>query len=152
MYFAGIQSGLATLYGGHVAVTIALLQALAARSTSGYARILFTRSVQPYIDGSGDLDITYGHGYTASKRALLSFAHALRRILDASGLAIKDSTLNPLWVHTDIAAGTRPYFCNLWTPMAMPSAIQIFNRYSTRFVLLSPTACRLRMQRKRMCN
>jgi uncharacterized oxidoreductase len=110
MYFAGIQTGLATLYGGHVAVTSALLQALAARSVSGYARILFTTSVQSYIDGGGDLGITYGHVYTASKRALLSYANALRRILDASGLAIKVSTLNPLWVHTDIASGTRPVF------------------------------------------
>ena len=110
LYFAGIQTGLATLYGGHVAVTNALLQALAARSATGYARILFTTSVQAYIDGGGDLGITYGHGYTASKRALLSYANALRRILDASGLAIKVSTLNPLWVNTDIATGTRPIF------------------------------------------
>ena len=110
MYFAGIQIGLATLYGGHVAVTSALLPALAARSASGYARIMFTASVQAYIDGSGDLGITFGHGYTASKRALLSYANALRRILDAAGSAIKVSTLNPLWVHTDIASGTRPIF------------------------------------------
>jgi NAD(P)-dependent dehydrogenase (short-subunit alcohol dehydrogenase family) len=110
LYFAGIQTGLATLYGGHVAVTSSLLQALAARSASGYARILFTTSVQAYIDGGGDLGITYGHGYTASKRALLSYANALRRILDASGLAIKVSTLNPLWVNTQIATGTRPIF------------------------------------------
>ena len=110
MYFSGIQAGLATLYGGHVAVTSALLQALAARSTSGYARIMFTTSVQAYIDGGGDLGITYGHGYTASKRALLSYANALRRVLDASGLPIKVSTLNPLWVNTDIATGTRPIF------------------------------------------
>jgi NAD(P)-dependent dehydrogenase (short-subunit alcohol dehydrogenase family) len=110
MYFAGIQTGLATLYGGHVAVTSALLQALAARSASGYARIMFTTSVQAYIDGGGDLGITFGHSYTASKRALLSYANALRRILDASGLAIKVSTLNPLWVNTAIASGTRPIF------------------------------------------
>ena len=110
IYFSGIQAGLATLYGGHVAVTSALLQALAARSASGYARILFTTSFQAYIDGGGDLGITYGHNYTASKRALLSYANALRRILDASGLAIKVSTLNPLWINTDIASGTRPIF------------------------------------------
>lgn len=110
MYFAGIQTGLATLYGGHVAVTSALLPALAARSASGYARILFTTSVQAYIDGGVDLGLTYGHSYTASKRALLSYANALRRILDASGLAIRVSTLNPLWVNTDIASGTRPIF------------------------------------------
>ena len=110
VYFAGIQTGLATLYGGHVAVTSALLSALAARSASGYARILFTTSVQAYIDGGVDLGLTYGHNYTASKRALLSYANALRRILDASGLAIKVSTLNPLWVNTDIASGTRPIF------------------------------------------
>jgi len=110
MYFAGIQTGLATLYGGHVAVTSALLPALAARSASGYARVMFTTSVQAYIDGSGDLGITFGHGYTASKRALLSYANALRKILDAAGSVIKVSTLNPLWVHTDIASGTRPIF------------------------------------------
>jgi NAD(P)-dependent dehydrogenase (short-subunit alcohol dehydrogenase family) len=110
MYFAGIQTGLATLYGGHVAVTSALLQALVARSASGYARILFTTSVQAYIDGGVDLGLTYGHNYTASKRALLSYANALRRILEASGLPIKVSTLNPLWVNTDIASGTRPIF------------------------------------------
>ena len=110
LYFAGIQTGLATLYGGHVAVTSALLPALAARSASGYARILFTTSVQAYIDGGVDLGLTYGHNYTASKRALLSYANALRRILDASGLAIRVSTLNPLWVNTDIASGTRPIF------------------------------------------
>ena len=110
LYFAGIQTGLATLYGGHVAVTSALLPSLAARAASGYARLLFTTSVQAYIDGGGDLGITYGHGYTASKRALLSYANALRRILAASGLAIKVSTLNPLWINTDIARGTRPIF------------------------------------------
>jgi NAD(P)-dependent dehydrogenase (short-subunit alcohol dehydrogenase family) len=109
-YFAGMQTGLATLYGGHVAVTSALLQAVAARSSSGYARILFTVSVQAYIDGSGDLGITYGHGYTASKRALLSYANALRKVLDASGLPIKVSTLNPLWINTSIATGVRPIF------------------------------------------
>lgn len=110
LYFAGIQTGLATLYGGHVAVTSALLQTIAARAASGYARILFTASVQAYIDGSGDLGITYGHAYTASKRAVLSYANALRRVLDASGLPIKVSTLNPLWINTDIATGTRPIF------------------------------------------
>lgn len=110
LYFAGIQTGLATLYGGHVAVTSALLQALAARSASGYARILFTTSVQAYIDGGADLGLTFGHTYTASKRALLSYANALRRVLDAAGTGIKVSTLNPLWVNTDIASGTRPVF------------------------------------------
>ena len=110
LYFAGLQTGLATLYGGHVAVTSGLLQALAARSASGYARIMFTTSVQAYIDGGADLGITYGHVYTASKRALLSYANALRRVLDASGLPIRVSTLNPLWVNTDIASGTRPIF------------------------------------------
>jgi NAD(P)-dependent dehydrogenase (short-subunit alcohol dehydrogenase family) len=109
-FFAGVQTALATLYGGHVAVASALLPALAARSASGYARILFTTSVQAYIDGGGDSGITYGHAYTASKRALLSYANALRRILDASGLPVKVSTLNPLWVNTDIASGTRPIF------------------------------------------
>src|SRR5215204_5126742 len=110
MYFAGIQTGLATLYGGHVAVTSALLQALAARSASGYARILFTTSFQSYIDGGGDIGITYAHNYTASKRALLAYANSLRRILNASGSAIKVSTLNPLWINTHIASGTRPIF------------------------------------------
>jgi NAD(P)-dependent dehydrogenase (short-subunit alcohol dehydrogenase family) len=110
MYFAGIQTGLATLYGGHVAVTSTLLQALTARSASGYVRILFTTSFQAYIDGWGDIGLTYGHNYTSSKRALLAYANSLRRILDASGSAIKVSTLNPLWVNTDIASGTRPIF------------------------------------------
>lgn len=110
VYFAGIQAGLATLYGGHVAVTSALLPALSARSTSGYARILFTASVQAYIEGGGDLGLTYGHNYTSSKRALLAYANGLRRILDASGFAIKVSTLNPLWINTDIASGIRPIF------------------------------------------
>ena len=110
MYFAGIQTGLATLYGGHVAVTSALLQALAARSANGYARIVFTTSVQAYIDGGSDLGITFGHGYTAGKRALLSYANALRRILDAAGSTIKVSTLNPLRVDTDIVSGARPIF------------------------------------------
>jgi NAD(P)-dependent dehydrogenase (short-subunit alcohol dehydrogenase family) len=110
VYFAGLHTGLATLYGGHVAVTSALLQPLAARSASGYARVLFTTSVQAYTDGAGDLGLTYGHNYTASKRALLAYANALRRILDASGFAIEVSTLNPLWINTDIASGTRPIF------------------------------------------
>ena len=110
MYFAGIQTGLATLYGGHVAVTSALLPALAARSAIGYARILFTTSVQAYIDGGVDLGTTYGHNYTASKRALLAYANSLRAILDASGLGIKVSTLNPMWIKTDIVLGTRPIF------------------------------------------
>lgn len=110
LYFAGIQTGLATLYGGHVAVTSGLLQVIAARSVSGYARIMFTASFQAYIDGGGDLGITYGHSYTSSKRALLAYANSLRRVIEASGLAIKVSTLNPLWINTDIASGTRPIF------------------------------------------
>jgi NAD(P)-dependent dehydrogenase (short-subunit alcohol dehydrogenase family) len=110
MYFAGIQTGLATLYGGHVAVTSALLPALAARSASGYARIVFTASVQAYLEGGDDLGITYGHGYTSGKRALLAYANGLRTILGASGLPVKVSTVNPLWIHTDIASGTRPIF------------------------------------------
>ena len=110
MYFDGIQKGLATLYGGHVAVTSAFLQALAARSASGYARILFTTSFQSYIDGGGDLGITYGHNYTASKRALLAYANSLRKILDAAGSGISVSTLSPLWTNTDIASETRPIF------------------------------------------
>jgi NAD(P)-dependent dehydrogenase (short-subunit alcohol dehydrogenase family) len=110
IYFAGIQTGLATLYGGHVAVTSALLQALAARSASGYARVLFTTSVGAYMDCGGDLGHTYAHNYNASKRALLAYANALRRILDGSGSAIKVSTLNPLWINTGIASGTRPIF------------------------------------------
>jgi NAD(P)-dependent dehydrogenase (short-subunit alcohol dehydrogenase family) len=110
LYFAGIQTGLATLYGGHVALTSALLQPLAARSTSGYARILFTASIQAYIEGGVDLGITFGHGYTSSKRALLSYANDLRRTLAAGGSAIKVSTLNPLRVNTDIVSGARPIF------------------------------------------
>lgn len=110
MYFAGIQTGLATLYGGHVAVTSALLPALAARSASGYARILFTTSVQAYLQGGVDLGITFGHSYTSSKRALLSYANDLRRTLAAAGSAIKVSTLNPLRVNTDIVSGARPIF------------------------------------------
>ena len=109
LYFTGIQTGLATIYGGHVAVTSSLLQALFARSATGYARILFTTSVQAYTDGGGDLGLTYGHNYTSSKRALLAYANGLRIIL-ASGSAIKVSTLNPLWVNTDLASGTRPIF------------------------------------------
>ena len=110
MYFAGIQTGLATLYGGHVAVTSALLQTLAARSSSGYGRILFTTSVQAYIQGGVDLGITFGHSYTSSKRALLSYANDLRRTLAAAASAIKVSTLNPLRVNTDIVSGARPIF------------------------------------------
>jgi short-subunit dehydrogenase len=62
------------------------------------------------MDCGGDLGHTYAHNYNASKRALLAYANALRRILDGSGSAIKVSTLNPLWINTDIASGTRPIF------------------------------------------
>jgi NAD(P)-dependent dehydrogenase (short-subunit alcohol dehydrogenase family) len=110
LYFAGIQTGMATLYGGHVAVTSALLPALAARAASGYARIMFTTSVQAYLTGGVDLGITFGHGYTSGKRALLSYANDLRRTLAASGLPIRVSTLNPLRVNTDIVTGPRPIF------------------------------------------
>jgi NAD(P)-dependent dehydrogenase (short-subunit alcohol dehydrogenase family) len=110
IYFAGLQTALATLYGGHVAVTSGLLPALAARSASGYARILFTTSVQSYTDGGGDVGNTFGHGYIGGKRALLAYANALRTILRASGFPIKVSTLNALWMNTDIATGTRPIF------------------------------------------
>jgi len=110
LYFAGIQSGLATLYGGHVAVTSALLPALVGRSASGYARILFTTSVQSYLDGGDDIGNTYAHSYTSGKRALLAYANSLRTILNASGLPIKVSTLNPLWVASDLATGTRPIY------------------------------------------
>lgn len=111
LYFAGLQTALATIYLGHVAVTGALLQALAARSwASGYARILFSASVQAYTDGGGDLGTRFGHGYIAGKRALLAYANSLRKTLEASGLAIRVSTLNALWMKTDIASGTRPVF------------------------------------------
>jgi hypothetical protein len=41
---------------------------------------------------------------------LLAYANALRKVLEASGLPIKVSTLNALWMKTDIASGTRPIF------------------------------------------
>ncbi|MFT3915507.1 MAG: SDR family NAD(P)-dependent oxidoreductase [Anaeromyxobacteraceae bacterium] len=107
-YFAGIQTTLATLYGGHVAVTSALLRAVAARSSSGYARILFTTSVQAYLEGGEDVGITYAHGYTSAKRALLAYANGLRTVLAGAAPGIRVSTLNPLWTSTDIALGTRP--------------------------------------------
>ena len=110
MYFAGIQSGLATLYGGHVAVTNSLLQAVVARGPSGYARILFTTSAVAYSMGGADPGASYWSAYTSAKRALLAYANDLRKILDISGTGIKVSTLNPVWVNTDLGLGTRPIF------------------------------------------
>ena len=110
MYFSGIQTGLATLYGGHIAVTSALLQLVAARAASGYARILFTTSVQSYSNGGVEPALSYIHNYNSSKRALLAYANSLRTILNVSGVGIKVSTLNPLWVNTDLMKGNRAIY------------------------------------------
>jgi len=110
LYFTGIQTALATLYGGHIALTSALLPSLATRSSEGYARILFTTSVAAYADAGENPAVAYGHAYYSSKRALLAYANALRTILDVSGSGIKVSTLNPMWVSSDLGSGTRPIF------------------------------------------
>lgn len=109
-YFGGLQLAQATLYGGPVALTSALLPALAARGAAGYARILFTVSVVGYGVGGSEPGSSYYHAYTAGKRALLAYANCLRGLLTAAGTGIRVSTLNPHSISTDLATGTRPIF------------------------------------------
>ena len=110
MYFGGIQEAMATLYGGPIAVTNSLLQAVAARAPYGYARILFTVSAIAYSNGGADPGTSYVSAYTSGKRALLAYANDFRKIMEVSGLGIKVSTINPLYVKTDLVLGTRPIF------------------------------------------
>jgi len=110
LYFSGIQSALAALYAGHIAVTSSLLQSVAARAASGYGRILFTTSVAAYIAGGVDVSTSFLHSYVSGKRALLAYANSLRNILDLAGMGIKVSTVNPFGVNTDLPKGTRPIF------------------------------------------
>ena len=110
MYFSGIQSALATLYTGHIAVTNSLLQSVMARGASGYARILYTTSVASYIAGGADITTSYIHPYVSGKRALLAYANSLRKLLDLAGLGVKVSTVNPFGVNSDLPKGTRPIF------------------------------------------
>jgi len=110
MYFSGIDSALATLYSGHIAVTSSLLPLVAARAASGYGRILFTTSVAAYLMGGVDISTAFLHAYISGKRSLLAYANDLRNIIDLSGLGIKVSTVNPFGVNTDLPKGTRPIF------------------------------------------
>jgi NAD(P)-dependent dehydrogenase (short-subunit alcohol dehydrogenase family) len=111
LFFSGIQLGLATLYGGHIAVTSGLLPQLAARAAvAGYARIVFTASIVAYGVGGSEPGTSYYHAYTSGKRSVLAYANCLRGLIDAAGLGIKVSTVNPLSVNTDLASGRRPIF------------------------------------------
>ncbi|WP_298829776.1 SDR family NAD(P)-dependent oxidoreductase [uncultured Piscinibacter sp.] len=109
-FFGGIGLASATLYGGHVAVTSGLLNAVAARAAAGYGRIIFTTSVAAYGVGGSEPGTSYYHAYTAGKRALLAYANCLRGLLDAAQIGIRVSTVNPQPVSTDLALGTRPIF------------------------------------------
>jgi NAD(P)-dependent dehydrogenase (short-subunit alcohol dehydrogenase family) len=109
-FFGGIQLASATLYGGHVAVTSGLLNAVAARAAVGYGRIIFTTSVVAYGVGGSEPGTSYYHAYTAGKRSLLAYANCLRGLIDAARIGIRISTVNPLAVNTDLASGTRPVF------------------------------------------
>ncbi|MEO1058393.1 MAG: SDR family NAD(P)-dependent oxidoreductase [Actinomycetota bacterium] len=110
-YFPALERSLAVLYGGHVAVANGLLQALAARAAaSGYARMAFTTSVVAYGVGGTEPGLSLYHAYYSGKRALLSFANCLRGVVDAGGLGIGVSTVNPLAVQTALAEGLNPIF------------------------------------------
>lgn len=109
-FFGGIQLAAATLYGGHVAVTSGLLNAVAARAAAGYGRIVFTTSVAAYAVGGSEPGSSYYHAYLAGKRSLLAYANCLRGLLDAAQIGIRVSTVNPQPVSTDLALGTRPIF------------------------------------------
>lgn len=109
-FFGGIQLASATLYGGHVAVTSGLLNAVAARAAAGYGRIIFTTSAAAYGVGGSEPGSSYYHSYTAGKRSLLAYANCLRGLVDAAQIGIRISTVNPPPVDTDLALGARPIF------------------------------------------
>lgn len=95
-----------TNYLGAVRVTNALLPLLrGAARARGYARVLFTASPAGYLVTGSDP----GHSdwaYTASYKALVAYANALRQDLAMDGVAA--TALYPAPTATDLAAPGRP--------------------------------------------
>jgi NAD(P)-dependent dehydrogenase (short-subunit alcohol dehydrogenase family) len=94
-YFEQLQLGFKTDYTGHLMMTEKMLPLL---PTRGYARVYFTVSVAAYSVSTNVL--TYLHGYTAMKRALLASANAWRSTLKQAHSNIGVTTVNPYDVNT----------------------------------------------------
>lgn len=109
-WFGGVTDGLAVLYGGHLAVANGLFPLVAARAATGFSHMSFTCSLVGYAVGGSDPGISYYHNYISGKRALLAYANNLRALVDAAGLGINISTINPMAIRTGLAAGTNPIF------------------------------------------
>lgn len=103
-YFAQTQLAVETLYHGHVRMTQSILPLM---STSGYARILFTASISAYAAGGTEPVGSFSQPYFSSKRAILAFANHLRAMLQFSGSNIQVTTVNPLFVATDLGGPDR---------------------------------------------
>ena len=94
-YFEQLQLGFKTDYTGHLLMTRKMLPLLPAR---GYARVCFTASIAAYSVSTNVL--TFLHGYTAMKRALLVFANAWRSTLTQAHSNIGVATVSPYVVNT----------------------------------------------------
>jgi NAD(P)-dependent dehydrogenase (short-subunit alcohol dehydrogenase family) len=94
-YFEQLQLGFKTDYTGHLMMTRKMLPLLPAR---GYARVCFTVSIAAYSLSTNAL--TFLHGYTAMKRALLVSANAWRSSLTQAHSHIGVTTVNPYVVNT----------------------------------------------------
>ena len=94
-YFRQLQLGMQTDYTGHLMMTERMLPLLPAR---GYARVCFTVSIAAYSVSTNAL--SFLHGYTAMKRALLASANAWRSTLGQARSNIGVTTINPYDVNT----------------------------------------------------
>ena len=94
-YFEQLQLGFTTDYAGHLMLTRKMLPLLPAR---GYARVYFTTSIAAYSVSTNAL--TFLHGYTAMKRALLVSVNAWRSTLAQAHSNIGVATVSPYVVNT----------------------------------------------------
>ena len=94
-YFQQLQLGMKTDYLGHLMMTERMLPLMPAR---GYARVCFTVSITAYSVSTNVL--SFLHGYTAMKRALLASANAWRSTLGQAHSNIGVTTVNPYDVNT----------------------------------------------------
>jgi NAD(P)-dependent dehydrogenase (short-subunit alcohol dehydrogenase family) len=108
-YLAQRDLGMRTLYSGHVTVTNALLPLMA---HVGYSRIIFTGSIDAYVNfslfagGAGSLmDV-----YSSAKVALRGYANNLDGALRAAGSSTRVSTVNPYIVNTALLTHPNPIY------------------------------------------
>lgn len=106
-YLAQRDLGIRTVYSGHVMMTNVMLPLL---PQQGYARIIFTVSINGYVTGATLPFETFFDTYTAGKHALRVYANNLDFVLSLAGSNIRVSTLNPYAMNTGLAQHPHPIY------------------------------------------